>query len=316
MCRFIAGIAVAIVSWSTMSAPSVYTDRTDFLAELAAQGIFYRSESFENESVWAASRNSIVAPGSTTAVTSKGITWTSNYPQNNIATGDVGGSAPAGTYAIYSLPHGMDTDSGLYCDSAEDPDIPPECFLNDGLKVAGANSETLYAFGGRIDTSNSGKVTFLLDGIDVNADDAENIDNWQREGDLADHWGFVGVIDPEGFSAAELRELKGKDYQQVYLFADAFIIGVTVNDGDGDGVADPQDYYPHISLNGRLDTDHDGIPDDCDPDCLLLGMSGDLDDDGDGFIDGIDNCPLIYNPDQSDADGDGAGDACDLPPGC
>jgi hypothetical protein len=299
-----------------MPAPAVYTDRADFLAALDAQGIFYRSESFENESVWAASRNSIVAPGSTAAVTSKGITWTSNYPQNHIATGDVGGSAPAGTYAIYSLPHGMDTDSGLYCDSAEDPDIPLECFLNDGLEIAGANGQTLYAFGGRIDTANSGKVTFLLDGIDVNADDAENVDNWQREGDLADNWAFVGVIDPEGFSTAELRELKGKDYQQVYLFADAFVIGVTVNDGDGDGVPDPEDYYPHISLGGRLDTDRDGIPDDCDPDCVLLGMSGDLDDDGDGFIDGIDNCPLVVNPDQSDADGDGIGDACDLPPGC
>jgi hypothetical protein len=31
-------------------------------------------------------------------------------------------------------------------------------------------------------------------------------------------------VDPDGFSSAELRELRGKDFQQVLLFADAFTI--------------------------------------------------------------------------------------------
>lgn len=48
------------------------------------------------------------------------------------------------------------------------------------------------------------------------------------------------------------------------------------------------------------DCNHNGIPDESEPD-----------GDGDGLIDDCDNCPLIYNPDQADLDGDGLGDACD-----
>lgn len=309
-------LTLAGAAWSD---PVVYTSKTEFLAALDTQGFALINESFENDAAWAASRNSIVAPGSTPSVTSKGIVWSSNYTQNKLATGDVGGSAPAGNFAIYSLPHGMTTDSGLYCDSAEDPDIPLECYQNDGLKITSATGDTLYAFGGKIDTASSGKVTFLLDGIDINANSSDNIDNWQREGDLADSWAFVGVIESTGFLTVELRELRGKDYQQVYLFADAFTIGVAgapVGDTDGDGVPDNEDFYPNISLDGRLDTDGDGIPNDCDAQCILTGMSADTDDDGDGFIDGIDNCPLLANPDQADINGNGIGDVCDLPSGC
>ncbi len=223
--RAIAAVALLCAACSGRTAPTTYTDRTAFLAALSALGHAVIHESFEDGATWADSRNSIVAPGSAPSVTSQGIRWTSNYfPQNRVATGDVGGSAPDGTYAIYSLPHGMTTDSGLYCDSAEDPDIPVECFQNDGLSIESDSGGTLYAFGGRIDTANSGKVTFLLDGIDINANDSDNIDNWQREGEPADNWAFVGVVDPEGFQRAELRELRGKDYQQVLMFCDDFII--------------------------------------------------------------------------------------------
>ena len=316
MKQILTGVSLLAMASVAYSAPVVYTNKSAYLAELASLGLSTVSESFENDTVWAASRNSIVTPGSTPSVISKGIVWTSNYAQNNIATGDVGGSAPGGTYAIYSLSHGMTTDSGLYCDSAEDPDIPSECYQNDGLKVESDNGDTLYAFGGRIDTANSGKVTFLLDGIDINGNDGDNIDNWQREGDTADNWVFVGVIDTDGFLSAELRELRGKDYQQVFLFADDFTIGVSAvppGDADGDGVLDDDDFYPNISLDGRLDTDGDGIPNDCDAECILIGMSADTDDDGDGFIDDVDNCPLMSNPDQLDSDGDGIGNVCDLP---
>lgn len=206
--------------------PTVYLDESLFLAALNNLGYTIIHESFEEETTWSASRNSIVAPGSTQSVTSQGITWSSNYSQNNIATGDVGGSSPDGIYSIYSLPHGLDTDSGLYCDSAEDPDIPEECFLNDGLKITSATDDKLYAFGGRFDTSQSGKITFILDGIDINANDTDNIDNWQREGEWADNWTFVGVIEPVGFSTAEVRELRGKDYQQIYLFSDDITIAL------------------------------------------------------------------------------------------
>ena len=135
------GATLILLAGSTNAATTVYTNEALYLADLASLGYVSIAESFENDTAWAESRNSIVAPGSTPSVTSKGITWTSNYSQNEIATGDVGGSAPDGSFAIYSLPHGMTTDSGLYCDSQEDPDISIECYQNDGLKITSAARE-------------------------------------------------------------------------------------------------------------------------------------------------------------------------------
>ena len=211
---------LAVIPFNTGAVPVVYTDEALYLSDLASLGYTVISESFEDDAVWAPSRT-----GSVPSVTSQGITWTSNYTENNIATGTVGGTAPDGEFAVYSLPHGMTTDSGSYCDTAEDP-IPVECYQNDGLKVESETGDTLYAFGGLIETANDGKVTFLLDGVDINAGPG-NPDNELREGELADNWAFVGVIDTDGFQTAEIRELRGKDYQQVLLFADDFSIGVT-----------------------------------------------------------------------------------------
>ena len=227
MKNILLGAILLFLTGITNAAPVVYTNEALYRADLAALGYSIIHESFEDDIVWADSRNSITDPGSTPSVVSQGIVWTSNYNSNNIATGDVGGSAPDGMFAIYSLPHGLTTDSGQYCDSAEDPDIPIECYQNDGLKVEAEPGDTLFAFGGRIDTSNSGKVTFLLDGVDIYGNNTDNIDNWQREGVPADNWTFVGVIDTDGFFSAELRELRGKDFQQVLLFSDDFSIGVT-----------------------------------------------------------------------------------------
>lgn len=221
-------VSTLLLSHAIEAAPVVYTDEAAFRSALTALGTRRIHESFEDNTVWAASRNSIVAPGSTPFVTSQGIRWRSNFAANNIATGTVGGSAPDGMFAIYSLPHGVTNDSGSYCDAAEDPNIPEECFQNDGLEVAAENGETLYGFGGRVDTANDGKVTFILDGVDINANDADNIDYRQREGDFVDGYAFIGVIDDTGFLVAELRELRGKDFQQVLLFADDFTLAVAV----------------------------------------------------------------------------------------
>lgn len=220
--------ALLLIATNTSAAPVVYTNEALFLVDLTSLGYSTISESFEDSSVWGASRNSIPSPGSTPSVTSQGIVWTSNYSENNIATGTVGGSAPDGAFAIYSLPHGMTTDSGLYCDSAEDPNIPIECYQNDGLKVESESGATLHAFGGHVDSNGgSPKITFLLDGVDVNANDTDNIENWQREGDFVNNWSFIGVIDIDGFASAELRELRGKDFQQVLIFNDDFTTGVS-----------------------------------------------------------------------------------------
>jgi hypothetical protein len=282
--RFLSSILIGVAllvlfGGITHAAPIVYTNEAQYLADLAELGYSTIHESFEDSIVWADSRNSISSPGRTPTVTSQGIVWASNYPQNSIATGTVGGSAPDGAFAIYSLPHGMTTDSGLYCDSAEDPDIPIECYQNDGLKVAAEAGDTLYAFGGRIDTANSGKVTFLLDSVDINGNDTDNIDNWQREGEWAANSAFVGVLDTDGFLSAELRELRGKDFQQVLLFSDDFTIGT----------------LPEALLGDvNLDTEVNGL--DVDPfvDVLLNGpYQPEADMNDDQVVNGLDVDPFV-----------------------
>lgn len=80
-------------------------------------------------------------------------------------------------------------------------------------------------------------------------------------------------------------------------------MGWSVNDADGDGVADVVDNCPAIANPDQLNTD--GAADG--------GNACDDDDDNDGWLDVDDNCPLIANPNQEDADNDGLGDVCDVP---
>lgn len=102
----IAAAVLMLFTGITHAAPIVYNNEALYLADLTALGYSAIHESFEDNTMWANSRNSISSPGSTPTVTSQGIVWTSNYLQNNIATGDVGGSAPDGVFAIYKLQPG------------------------------------------------------------------------------------------------------------------------------------------------------------------------------------------------------------------
>ena len=76
---------------------------------------------------------------------------------------------------------------------------------------------------------------------------------------------------------------------------------------------DAEDGFPQISLAGRLDTDEDGFPDECDEACVATGMLADVDDDNDGVTDDVDAFPLDAT-ESSDRDGDGVGDNADAFP--
>jgi hypothetical protein len=67
------------------------------------------------------------------------------------------------------------------------------------------------------------------------------------------------------------------------------------NDTDGDGISDADDAFPLISIGNYADTDNDGAPNECDSDCLALGLAADDDDDNDGIADGDDPFPLNPN---------------------
>lgn len=82
------------------------------------------------------------------------------------------------------------------------------------------------------------------------------------------------------------------------------------SDDDGDGVADQDDGLSLISLDGRLDSDGDGFPDDCDQICIDAGLLVDDDDDNDGVSDVDDAFPLDES-ESVDTDADGIGDNAD-----
>ena len=87
-------------------------------------------------------------------------------------------------------------------------------------------------------------------------------------------------------------------------------VGNDCNDGednDGDEWSNGLDNCPNTANLNQFDSDEDGMGDACDS-CPL---DADNDADTDGVCGDVDNCPLAENSSQTNTDGDEAGDACD-----
>ena len=82
-------------------------------------------------------------------------------------------------------------------------------------------------------------------------------------------------------------------------------------DRDNDFVPDINDVYPFISVRSLIDTDSDGVPNECDQACIEMGMSADTDDDNDGVADLNDSSPTDPT---NDSDGDGIANNVDAYP--
>jgi hypothetical protein len=253
--------------------------QADYLAALAANATITKTitEGFEDDVAWGPSRTSSVA-----STTSQGLDWRSNTFNSRTGTG----AALDDTYGFYSLPHG-NTNDGINCAEfdGETAGFDDPCWQGDGWVITSAEGATLYGIGGWIDDSGIAKVTILLDGVNVNVD---------RDGEVISGWTFVGVIDAEGFASVEIRELRGTDADQKYIFGDSFTIGVSavpVPDADGDGVPDTDDNctlipngttIPDEGGNSQLDSNGDGYGNACDADL-----------NNDGVVNGLDVGPFV-----------------------
>ena len=72
---------------------------------------------------------------------------------------------------------------------------------------------------------------------------------------------------------------------------------VMIVDNDQDGVEDSIDNCLGLANPAQVDTDHDGLGNDCD--ATPYG-DGSVDTDQDGITDLSDNCPEVYNPEQEE----------------
>ena len=216
----------------------------------------------------------------------------------------------------YDATETVDTDSDGVGNNADNDDDNDS--LSDVDEASVGTNQLLADTDG--DSVSDGEDAFPLDpseSVDTDGDGDGNNADTDDDND--------GAIDSEDGFPLDPNESVDTDFDGIGNNADT--------DDDNDGVPDADDGFALISLGALLDTDSDGIPNDCDEDCLATGMTADSDDDNDGVVDiddffpldasessdkdldGVgdnkDICLLIVNPNQLDTDSDGYGDACD-----
>jgi PKD repeat protein len=220
-----AGLFVALLCGPAFAAPTAYVDEAEFHNALALMGYTATHEGFEDDTAWGSVRSSIVggfhfAP----SISSLGMTWTSNYLAGGITTGE--GPVRSGKYGFYSYLHG----SYQTPDPGTDCSVPGEC--GDGWRGTPDNG-VFIAMGGYIDTNTpyAALGMFIPKYPDNPVDFGESCDeqgnNCSPNSTIGTAQEFFGVIDPDGFSAFEYRELEGKTEPPFggdlkYIFSDDF----------------------------------------------------------------------------------------------
>jgi hypothetical protein len=178
-----------------------------YLAKVAELGLSTFVEGAEDDIVWAAARH----PDTTPDVTSQGVTWTSNFPVNDIATGP--GPARNGDWGLYSLPHG-------------DQSGPIGTFIRDGFVATGPGPDSLLGVGGWLVASQLGSRIEFVVGYDGGSTLTLNFPD-----ELLDvvHK-FYGFIDTAGFTSIEMVETEGTVGQPLLIFGDDFSILISGSD--------------------------------------------------------------------------------------
>jgi PKD repeat protein len=222
--RFFVALLLLLFSTVSIAAPTAYTDETEFHNALALMGYTPIHEGFEDDVAWGSVR-SFITSGFKTApsISNLGMTWTSNYVAGNVTTGE--GPVRSGVYGFYSYLHG----SYSTPDPGSDCFVPGEC--GDGWRGT-ADSGVFIAMGGYIDTNTPyAKLGMFLGQYPNNpVDFGESCDaegnNCVPASVIGTAQEFFGVIDPDGFSSFEYRELEGKlegmGGDLKYIFADDF----------------------------------------------------------------------------------------------
>lgn len=181
--------------------------------DLAAQlGYFATVESFEG-AVWENARSPYSAPG----VTSLGLRWTSNYPDNppaNPITTSLG-AARTGGWGVYDAEHGYATGSAVQCDV----DVPPDpCLYHDGFSAEVVPGMVpLVGIGGYVRGTYLANVAIVID------------DTTQYGGGHISNFQFFGVVDTraDGFRRFSFQEQDGKVGQALFIWGDDFTLLTT-----------------------------------------------------------------------------------------
>ncbi|MBE9539650.1 MAG: hypothetical protein IMF06_11250, partial [Proteobacteria bacterium] len=220
--RALTGLLLLSLSAGAIAAPTAYTDEAEFHNALALLGYTATHEGFEDDAAWGGVR-SFITTGFETApsISNLGMTWTSNFLAGNVTTGE--GPVRSGIYGFYSYLHG----SYATPDPGSDCFVPGEC--GDGWRGT-ADNGVFIAMGGYIDTNTPyAKLGMFLGRYPDNpVDFGETCDaegnNCLPASVIGTAQEFFGVIDPDGFSSFEYRELEGKleglGGDLKYIFAD------------------------------------------------------------------------------------------------